>query len=195
MYAPGATPNNYVQASPFDLQNIAANLFIPPPAGSINEQPDPLNPESSQDNPSLVHQLVVLAAFCKELELQAHLIHLNYTGSDFLPLHAFLKEQYQLHQEQFDALAEFVRIQGAFLPTTNTELRSALPTFAESHSLDPDSMVAVYADNLAQQLDMARNLDQSAAEARAIDVIDYAAAIAAAAGKAIWFLSASRQAC
>lgn len=192
MYAPGATPNNYAQASPLDLQNIAANLFIPPPAGSINEQPDPLNLESSQDNPSLIHQLVVLAAFCKELELQAHLIHLNYTGPDFLPLHAFLKEQYQLHQEQFDVLAEFVRTQGAFLPTTNAQLRAALPCFSEPESPDPLAMVVIYADNLAQQAEMARNLDQSAAAERAIDVVDYAASLVAAANKAIWFLSASR---
>lgn len=192
MYAPGATPSNYAQASPLDLKNVAANLFIPPPAGSLNEQPDPLNPESSQDNPSLIHQLVVLAAFCKELELQAHLIHLNYIGPDFLPLHAFLKEQYQLHQEQFDALAEFVRTQGAFLPTTNAQLRAALPCFCEPESPEPLSMVATYVDNLAQQAEMARNLDQSAAAERAIDVIDYAAALVASANKAIWFLVASR---
>jgi DNA-binding ferritin-like protein len=192
VYAPGATPNNYAQASPIDLQNIAANLFIPPPAGSYNEQPDPFNAEQSQGDPALIHQLVVLAAFCKELELQAHLVHLNYTGPDFLPLHQFLKTQYQLHQEQFDTLAEFVRTQGAFLPTTNAGLRAALPQFSEPESPDPLAMVAIYAENLAQQAQMARNLDQSAATERAIDVQNYAAELVAAANKAIWFLSASR---
>jgi starvation-inducible DNA-binding protein len=142
--------------------------------------------------PTLIQQLIVLSAFCKELELQAHLIHLNYRGPDFLSLHAFLKTQYQLHQEQFDTLAEFVLTSGALMPPTATELHSVLPSFDEVNSTSPDAIVAVYANNLALQGEMARNLDAAANAARAIDVAHYAAELVASSSKAVWFLSASR---
>ena len=142
--------------------------------------------------PTLIQQLIILSAFCKELELQSHLIHLNFRGPAFLSIHAFLKSQYQLHQEQFDTLAEFVLTSGGLMPPTAAELRSTLPSFSEVDSTDPAATVAVYIDNLALQGEMARNLDATAANARAIDVAHYAAELVATSAKAIWFLQASR---
>lgn len=144
------------------------------------------------DTAGLLHQLVVLGAFCKELELQAHLVHLNYSGSNFLSIHTFLKSQYEQHLGEFDALAEFVRIYGGTLPASNAQLRATLPSFCDCESSSPAEMVEAYIKNLMLQGEMARNLDATAAAARAIDVVDYAAQLAASAGKAIWFLSASR---
>lgn len=144
-----------------------------------------------QHNCNHVLQLVVLAAYCKELELQSHLIHLNYTGKDFLALHAYLKTQYQKHQEEFDALAEFVLTAGHFMPATACQLRSVLPHFEEIDTTKPDCIVSVYIDNLNTQAEMARNLAASAAAARAIDVEHYAAELVASAAKAVWFLTAS----
>lgn len=181
-----------------DLNAMQPSPFL---HGEINQGMQPGNhlqlqqhhQEQDEQPPlSLPYQLVATAAFCKELELQAHLIHLNYTGPDFIPIHNFLKSQYQLHQEEFDTLAEFVRTQGSFFPFTGTELRSALSCFQEAHTADPNAMVGIYAANLGTLADMARTIDQLAAAEHAIDVVDYAATLVHDANKAVWFLSASR---
>ena len=145
----------------------------------------------STENPLVAH-LILSAAFAKELELQAHLIHLNYRGADFLPLHQFLKSQYQLHQEEFDTLAEFVLTLGSPMPHANAALRAALPHFDEPSSNSPDQLVALYSHNLAIYAEIARHLDAVSTQYRAIDVAHYAAQLLSAAHKAIWFLSASR---
>jgi DNA-binding ferritin-like protein len=170
---------------------IRSNAVLPF-AFNHQEEQEHFQHQELSSGPTLIQQLIVLSSFCKELELQAHLIHLNYRGPDFLPLHAFLKSQYQRHQEEFDALAEFVLTSGGLMPPTACQLRSVLPSFKEPETTNPDAMVAVYVDNLALQGEMARNLDAAAHAARAIDVAHYAAELVAASAKAIWFLQASR---
>jgi DNA-binding ferritin-like protein len=155
----------------------------------ITDAPAQLAP--SLGGSGLLGQLAVMAAYLKELELQSHLIHLNYTGSNFLSVHEFLKGQYELHLEQFDAIAEFVRAMGAFLPAGNSDFRMASRGFTEAANGDPQEQLQVYVDNLRQLKAMAVQLEAAAGEERAIDVQNYAAELAAAANKAAWFLSAT----
>lgn len=153
-----------------------------------------LLPEAPQVPPAgggLLGQLAVMAAYLKELELQSHLIHLNYEAPNFLSVHEFLKGQYEQHLEQFDTIAEFIRAMGAYLPAGNSDFRRASRGFTEAANGDPQEQLQVYVDNLRQLRTMAGQLEAAAGDERAIDVQNYAAELAAAANKAAWFLSAS----
>ena len=158
----------------------AATAMAPGPGPQVMEMI-----EADGQDPCLCTQLTVLAAFAKELELQSHLAHLNYTGENFIAIHTFLKGRYEAHLEQFDTLAEFVRILGAMMPASNQEFRQVLPGFTG------DGTTAAYADNLQTFIAMAKQLEAAAVDERAIDVANYAAELVAEAGKTIWFLSAS----
>jgi DNA-binding ferritin-like protein len=141
------------------------------------------------------HQLIILAAFLKELQTQAHLIHLNYTGSNFFSVHKFLGEQYQLHLEQFDTAAEFARALDVLIPPTAGALRSALPEFNESS--DPDSQLQLlsYRSNLVMLQTIARSLAGSAEADGAIGAANFCAELEADAGKAAWFIKATTGEC
>lgn len=147
--------------------------------------PMPMAAAAAPAGSGLSSQLTVLAAFAKELELQSHLVHLNFTGEMFLSLHQYLKGRYETHLEQFDTLAEFVRIQGDCLPVSTGAFKQVLP------ALDSDGTVEAYVGNLRTFTAMAKQLEASAAEDRAIDVANYAADLVADAGKAVWFLTAA----
>jgi DNA-binding ferritin-like protein len=147
---------------------------------ALAEHPTP-PPASS----SLGQQLTVLAAFAKELELQSHLLHLNYVGENFVSIHTYLKGRYEAHLEQFDTLAEFVRIQGEFLPSSTTAFREVLPP------LDGEATLESYLENLRSFVALAKALEPRAADAQAIDVQNTMADLVADGGKAIWFLSSS----
>jgi len=146
---------------------------------AMAEHPTPPSASSS-----LGQQLTVLAAFAKELELQSHLLHLNYCGENFISIHTYLKGRYEAHLEQFDTLAEFVRILGEFLPGSTAAFREVLP------SLDGEATIEAYVENLRSFSSLAKALEPAAADARAIDVQNFMADLVADAGKAIWFLSA-----
>jgi DNA-binding ferritin-like protein len=139
----------------------------------------------------LLGQLAIMAAYIKELELQSHLIHLNYTGSNFFSVHAFLKEQYEAHLEDFDTAAEFIRSNGAFLPAGNTDFRRALRGFTEASNGDPLDQLQVYLDNLQLLKSMAQQLEPVAQAAKALDVVDWCAALVGRCSKAAWMLQAT----
>ena len=73
---------------------------------------------SAKDNvDTFVQTLTGLAAYIHELQIQSHLIHLNYEASNFLAVHKFLKKQYELHLEEFDDVSEYITFNG--LSTTH----------------------------------------------------------------------------
>lgn len=153
-------------------------------------------PEASPQPPAaaegkLLGQLAVMAAFLKELELQSHLIHLNYTGSNFLPVHEFLKGQYEQHLEEFDTVAEFIRAMGAFLPGSNGEFRQAARGFRDGSNGEPAEQLRVYVANLEQLKLMAQQLEPLAQRERALDVVDFMAVLVGSCSKAAWFLKAT----
>jgi DNA-binding ferritin-like protein len=136
-------------------------------------------------------RLLMCAAFAKELETQAHLIHLNYEGSNFLPVHGFLKDQYQGHLEEFDVLAEHMRAMDYLMPMCGCGLKDAACGFEKVESYDSSGMLMTYMRNLEQQKSLATELEESAGQARAVDVQNTAAGLVAACAKAAWFLKAT----
>ncbi len=139
--------------------------------------------------------LVHCAAFAKELETQSHLIHANYEGANFLSVHAFLKDQYERHLAEFDALAEFVRAMDFLLPMCSCGLKEAACGFENVDEYDGRHMLLVYLRNLEQQACLALGLEEAAGQARAVDVQNYAAELVAASKKAAWFLKATLRGC
>lgn len=135
--------------------------------------------------------LVHCAAFAKELETQAHLIHANYEGLNFLPVHGFLKDQYEQHLAQFDALVEFVRAMDFLLPMCSCGLKEAAQGFENVSDYDGRHMLLVYLRNLEQLACLAVGLEEAAGECRAVDAQNYAAEVVAACRKAAWFLKAT----
>lgn len=144
---------------------------------------------------SLPALLVRCAAFAKELETQSHLIHLNYEGQNFLPIHQFLKDQYEAHLEQFDALAEIVRMMDFLLPMCGCGLKDQACGFENVTEYDGRHMLMVYLRNLQAMASMGKRLEETADEADAPDVQDYAAALVGASNKAAWFLKATLRGC
>jgi DNA-binding ferritin-like protein len=138
----------------------------------------------------LCEQLILLSTFTHELQMQAHLLHLNYVGSNFLAVHAFLKGRYETHIEQFDTIAEFVRALGKPMPATHAELLKILPAFEHAMST-AECQLSNYAENLAHQSCMATALESAAAEQCQVDVANYMAELVADAGKTRWFITAT----
>lgn len=114
-------------------------------------QPKPKAPSKSKDGDvgSFIQQAIALSAYLKELETQSHLIHLNYEGANFLGVHAFLKEQYESHLEQFDTLAEFIRSMDYLMPTCGCGLKDAAPPLQAVTSYKGNDMLATYYKNLS----------------------------------------------
>jgi len=157
---------------------------------ALGEEDDSDDEKAPTGNDCLCEQLILFSAFTHELQMQAHLLHLNYVGSNFLAVHAFLKGRYETHIEQFDTIAEFVRALGKPMPATHAELLAILPAFEHAMST-AECQLSNYAENLAHQSCMATALESAAAEQRQIDVANYMADLVADAGKNRWFIAAT----
>lgn len=143
----------------------------------------------------LVKHLVMLASLLKELETQSHLIHLNYEGENFLEIHAFLKERYEEHLEQFDTVAEEVRSLDHFLPMCACGLKEAMPPFQNVESYDGRSMLLAYYVNIESMGYLAKEIEQVAAEVGAPDVQNYMAELVGSAFKTSWMLKSILRGC
>ncbi len=151
--------------------------------------------KSSETNPDLqclFDCMVSMCAWLNELRTQSHLIHLNYTGSNFISIHKFLKDQYEDHQEQFDAVGELLRSMGGKLPMCSVGLQESIcGCFENCTSYSGVDMLMSYVKNLEAMGMRAKDLEQLAGCNRAIDVQNYAAELVGAAFKASWFIKAS----
>jgi DNA-binding ferritin-like protein len=168
------------------------NTFAPhggyhPPTFTNPYLPEPIQQAPQQEaaeDPCLCDQLILLSSLLLGLRDQAHLIHISYVGHDFISVHSWLKERYEEHAEQFDAIAELVRIHGAMLPNTVNELRNCLPQF------DGKACLCSYLSNIENLAAAAINLEKKATGEWAIDVSDAMVDLSRSAGKTIWFLKA-----
>ena len=140
---------------------------------------------------AFIQQCISLCSYLKELETQSHLIHLNYEGGNFLGVHAFLKDQYEAHLEQFDTLAEFVRSMDFYLPKCGCELKDAAPQMQVVASYKGVDMLGVYYKNLEELGMKAKKLEPIAAKVGAIDIQNYMADLVGQAFKAAWFVKAT----
>jgi DNA-binding ferritin-like protein len=148
-----------------------------------------------RDCADAVALLVACAAWVKELETQAHLVHFNYTGSNFLSVHGFLKGQYELHLEQFDVLGEHVRALNYLMPLCGCDLKKAAEGFTAVDGSNGIEMLAIYYGNLEKLACMATELESVAGECCAVDVQDTAAEVVGATRKAAWFIKATLGGC
>lgn len=148
--------------------------FLPPL--NISGLPRTIEP------PTLCDKLIVLSSLLLALRDQSHLIHLNAQGADFISVHEWLKDRYEEHAEQFDAVAELVRIHGKMLPNSITELRNCLPVF------DDEACLCSYRNNIKTLSAMTNGLEKTAIDERAIDVADAMIDLTRSAGKTAWFL-------
>lgn len=151
--------------------------------------------EPSKECGGLVSELIALASFIKELETQAHLIHLNYEGENFLSVHELLKAQYEAHLEQFDATAEFVRAMDAFMPMCACGLKEVATCFQNVESYDGKQMLVTYLMNLDTLIDKATEVEAWAGRERCVDVQNYMADLVASANKNSWFIKATLRGC
>jgi DNA-binding ferritin-like protein len=157
------------------------------------EQAKPKAPAKSKgtDVGSFIQQCISLCSYLKDLETQSHLIHLNYEGANFLGVHAFLKEQYEAHLEQFDTLAEFVRSMDYLMPMCGCGLADASPGLQKVTSYKGNDQLAVYYKNLEELANKAKKLEPIAAKVGAIDIQNYMADLVGQAFKAAWFVKAT----
>ena len=138
-----------------------------------------------------IKQCIEIAALLKELETQAHLIHLNYEGANFLGIHSFLKEQYEAHLDQFDKMGEYVRSMDYLMPMCSKGLRSAATKFDHVDSYKGGTQLYVYSQNLEALAMKCKKLEPVAMKIGAIDIGNYLAELTGDAFKAAWMVKAS----
>lgn len=182
MYTPGPAPQQMPQAQPGSV--------LPQSGVQPQAQPKPKAPAKSKDGDvgSFIQQCIALSAYLKELETQAHLIHLNIECPDFISIHKFLGKQYEAHLEQFDSLAEFIRSMDFYLPKCACELRDAAPEMQVVSSYEWKSMLGVYYKNLEDLGMKAKKLEPVAQKIGAIDIANFLADLVGQAFKAAWFI-------
>ena len=168
-----------------------------PQAPVVQEVPQPQEkpktPGKSKggDVGSFIQQCISLCSYLKELETQSHLIHLNYEGGNFLGVHAFLKDQYEAHLEQFDTLAEFIRSMDYLMPMCGMGLADASPGIQRVTSYKGTEQLGVYYKNLEELGMKAKKLEPIAQKVGAIDIANYLADLTGQAFKAAWFIKAT----
>ncbi len=155
-----------------------------------------MQPQAPEQKPAatvdeLINQLVVVGSYLNHLYLQAHLIHLNIEGPLFLPIHEFLKNQYEDHIDQFDSVAEFIRSMDYLMPMCERGLTGAYKGFKHVKSYDARESLTTYLKNLENAGMMAKETGVLAREAEAPDVENYMADLVKAMFKSAWFLKAT----
>ena len=147
--------------------------------------------ESGETVQGLVEHLIDYASVLHQLYTQAHLIHLNIEGPLFFPLHAFLKEQYEAHITQFDALGEFVRSLDYLVPLCQRCVLQAHKGFKHVKDYDTRNMLTTYLKNIEDAGMQAKTVSKYAEDIEAVDVQNYLADVAGAMFKAAWMLKAT----
>ena len=187
MYTPGPQ-------APQQFQTPPQSGVQSPPMGVVPEpQAKPKGPAKSKANGDVgafIQQCISLCAYLKELETQSHLCHLNYEGSNFLGVHAFLKEQYEAHLEQFDTLGEFIRSMDFYVPMCSKGLTDAGPGIQHVSSYKGVDMLGVYYKNLEELGMKAKKLEAVAEKVHAIDIQNYLSDLVGQAFKAAWKIKA-----
>ena len=156
-------------------------------------QPKPKSPAKSKENDvgGFIQQLISLAAYVHQLQVQSHLMHFNYEGANFLGLHKFLGKQYEAHQEQFDKIGEFIRSMDYYLPMCHEGLMAACPEFKHCTSYKSNEMLGVYYKNLEDLGMKTKKLEADAGKIRAIDIQNYMAELCGEAFKAAWMVKST----
>lgn len=189
MYTPGPQAPQQPQAPGLQAPMPQAMSAAP------QAQDKPKGPAKAKtttgDVGAFIQQCISLCSYFKELETQAHLIHLNYEGANFLGVHAFLKDQYNQHLEQFDTLAEFIRSMDYLMPMCGCGLKDTAPPMHAVTSYKGNEMLSVYYKNLEDMANKAKKIETAAQKISAIDIANYMADVVGQAFKAAWFIKAT----
>lgn len=145
--------------------------------------------ETNVDN--LIYNLVSFASYNYQLNVQAHLLHLNIEHPLFLSLHEFLKEQYEQHIGDFDTVSELVRSMDYLMPMCQCGLFDAYKKFKSVKSYDAKESLVIYLRNLEQGGMMGKTIVDMAREVGAPDVENFVAEIVNHMFKSAWMLKAT----
>ncbi len=182
MYTPG----------PQELQQPLQQEQIVQQAPEPQKKPkSPTKTKGDSGVSAFIRQLVGLSAYVHQLQVQSHLMHFNYEAPNFTGIHAFLKEQYEAHIEQFDKLGEFIRSMDYLMPMCHEGLVDACPEFKHVKSYKPVEMLTIYYKNLEELGMKTKKLEAAAAKIKAIDIQNYMAELCGEAFKAAWFIKAT----
>ena len=148
-----------------------------------------LTKEATPDN--LAYLMVSFASYLYQLNIQAHLLHLNLECSNFLAVHKFLGKQYEQHVADFDTMAELVRSMDYLMPMCQCGLFDAFKKFPAVKSYDAREGLTLYTKNLEAGAMMAKDVVDAAKETGAPDVENFAAEICGNLFKSAWKMKAT----
>ena len=112
----------------------------------VNDKPQPKN---KKEGPArLANEMIKCASYLVHLQIQSHLVHLNFEASNFLGVHEFTKSQYKKHTKQLDRVGELIRSLDFLLPMCAKGLLGACKNFNHIDSYDPGETLMTYKDNL-----------------------------------------------
>ena len=152
---------------------------------------DPQPKQKNEGPGKLISEMLQLLSFSEQLRVQAHLIHFNYEGANFTGIHAFLKDEYEMHQHHFDKLGELIRSMDYMTFMCMKGLLGAYKKFKHCESYDPKEMLLTYIENLEDFAFMSKKVAKSAKKVDAIDVDNYMAHLVEVSFKASWFVKAT----
>lgn len=152
---------------------------------------DPQPKQKSEGPGKLISEMLQLLSFSEQLRVQSHLIHFNYEGANFTGIHAFLKDEYEMHQHHFDKLGELVRSMDYMTFMCMKGLLGAYKKFKHCESYDPKEMLLTYMQNLEDFAFMSKKVAKSAKKVDAIDIENYMAHLVEVSFKASWFIKAT----
>ena len=152
---------------------------------------DPQPKQKSEGPGKLISEMLQLLSFSEQLRVQAHLVHFNYEGANFTGIHAFLKDEYEMHQHHFDKLGELIRSMDYMTFMCMKGLLGAYKKFKHCESYDPKEMLLTYMQNLEDFAFMSKKVAKSAKKIDAIDVDNYMAHLVEVSFKASWFIKAT----
>lgn len=171
-----------------DLTEIFSNAAEAPTQEVMTEEVI-VTKEATPDN--LVYQLVSFSSYLYQLNIQAHLLHLNVECSNFLAVHKFLKKQYEQHLEDFDTVSELVRSMDYLMPMCQCGLFDAYKKFPAVKSYDAKEGLTIYTKNLEAGGMMAKDIVESARATGTPDVENHAASICGNMFKGAWMMKAT----
>jgi DNA-binding ferritin-like protein len=152
---------------------------------------DPQPKQKNEGPGKLISEMLQLLSFSEQLRVQAHLIHFNYEGANFTGIHAFLKDEYEMHQHHFDKLGELIRSMDYMTFMCMKGLLGAYKKFKHCESYEPKEMLLTYMQNLEDFAFMSKKVAKSAKKVDAIDIDNYMAHLVEVSFKASWFVKAT----
>jgi DNA-binding ferritin-like protein len=165
------------------------------PKETPERKPEPVSNEpqpQSKKEPvaKLANELISLTSQAAHLMIQSHLIHLNFEGAQFLPVHAFTKEQYEKHQKELDTIGELVRSLDFLLPMCENGLMKANKKLEHVKAYEGPAMLITYYKNLEAYGMEAKRVGEVAKKIKAPDVEHYCAELVGESFKSAWQIKA-----